>query len=279
MKLIADSGSTKTDWVLASPEGTIVSRQKTEGINPVHQAEDAICQVLHQLTISCDLDEGVAFYGSGLRAEYQPMMRNLLARHFRISPDQISADSDMMGAARALCGHNEGIACILGTGSNSCLFDGERIIGNTPALGYILGDEGSGAVLGRELLNQLYKGRLPQQLKNTFEEEMQMNMSDVIMKVYRTPLANRWLASLTMFISSHIADYPQLDKMVTDCFRQFYQHNILPYRRKDLPVGFVGSIAWYFKNQLMQAASEEGLCISRIEQSPMNELLLYHKKR
>ena len=273
MKLIADSGSTKTDWVLTDDKGGIVVRQSTEGINPFHQHETAIETVLSSVHVPSSIGS-VHFYGSGLRPEFKPMMERLLAKRF--GTETVEAESDLLGAARALCAHEEGIACILGTGANSCLYNGGEIVRNTPALGYILGDEGSGAVLGRNLLNAIYKGRLPQSLRASFEQEMQLTMADVIRKVYREPLANRWMASLTYFIYRHKQEYDELSQLVVDSFRDFLRVNVLPYGRSDLSVSAIGSIAWFFQTELAHAASLECLRIGRIEQTPMEGLLRYH---
>ena len=209
MKLIADSGSTKTDWVLADGAG-IKARLQTQGINPFHQKEDDIRAILHSM---CEVQASMCeiyFYGSGLRKELEPTMERLLHEAF---PKAVSVEvhSDLLGAARAVCGRREGIACILGTGANSCLYDGQNIVGNTPPLGYVLGDEGSGAVLGRQLLNALYKGFLPASLLNDFQAFTGMTMGDVIARVYRQPMANRFLASLSPFISTHL-DLPEVSR-------------------------------------------------------------------
>jgi N-acetylglucosamine kinase-like BadF-type ATPase len=184
-------------------------------------------------------------------------MVRLLGEAFGPSP-ATEAHSDLLGAARALCGRAEGLACILGTGSNSCLFDGSRIVANTPPLGYILGDEGSGAVLGKLFLNALYKGVIGSETKKAFEEENRMTLAEVIERVYRQPLPNRWLASLSPFIHSRLSD-PAVEALVTDSFSTFIARNIDPYRRRDLPINAVGSIAFYYKEQLCQAAAEAGL--------------------
>ena len=259
--LIADSGSTKTDWALG---------------NPFHQDEATIRHILNDELIpnlkpqTSNLNT-IRFYGSGVRPELQEKMRQLLQEAFP-QATHIEAQSDLLGAARALCGRHEGIACILGTGANSCLFDGQQIVMNTPALGYILGDEGSGASLGKHFLNALYKGRLPQSVMTAFESELQMSMSQVIDRVYRQPQANRWLASLSEFISKY-KDEPAVNDLITSNFREFIAHNIKPYQRHDLPLSAVGSIAYYYQEQLRQAAQEEGYTIGLILRSPIDALV------
>jgi N-acetylglucosamine kinase-like BadF-type ATPase len=265
--LLADSGSTKTDWALGT------ERFSTQGINPFHQSEDTILAILRdELLPQLDADRvgEVLFYGSGVRPELEPVMEGLLRQCFA-SAGHVEAHSDLLGAARALCGQREGIACILGTGSNSCLFDGEKIVKNTPPLGYILGDEGSGAVLGLRFLNALYKGRLPQSLRADFEQAMQMTMPQVIDRVYRQPLANRWLASLSPFIHAHLSD-PDVEAIVVDNFRDFICRNIAPYDRKDLAVNAVGSIAHFYKPQLAEAVAAEGYTLGIIKRSPLDNI-------
>ena len=184
-------------------------------------------------------------------------------------------NSDLLGAARSLCRKEAGIACILGTGANSCLYDGERIVRNTPALGYILGDEGSGAVLGRLFVNALYKGQLPATLRKSFEHDTGLDLVTIINKVYREPMANRFLASLSTFIGKHL-DCEPLRQLVVQNFRKFFRHNLVAYETSHLPVGAVGSIAWYYREQLAEAAAAEGFRLGTVMQSPMKGLIAFH---
>lgn len=264
--LIADAGSTKTDWQIVG--GPVV---RTDGISAVHQSWEAIegivrGQLLPQLG-GRTIDK-VRFYGSGQRPEHIPQMRRLLAE--ALGCKDVEVASDMLGAAIALCGHSEGIAAILGTGANSCLYDGQKIVANTPALGYIVGDEGSGASLGRLLINGLYKGWLPAALRGEFERWADIDLPRIIDRIYRQPLANRWLASLSPFIAEHIAE-PAVEQMVVEAFRQFLRLNIAPYNRPDLAVNAVGSIAWHYRSQLAKAAALEGFRTGKIARSPLGQ--------
>ena len=279
MILIADSGSTKTDWGLAGFQEVI----HTQGINPFHQSRETILGILcgellpqlNSLSMgTVPTVRNVCFYGSGVRPELESLMTDVLREAFP-QAEQVEAHSDLLGAARALCGHKSGIASILGTGANSCLYDGERIVQNTPALGYILGDEGSGAVLGRRFLNALYKGRLSKEIKDDFETKTGLTMGDVIERVYRQPLANRFLASLSKFIHSHLED-GDIQRMVIESFEDFFLCNIVPYDRRDLPVSFVGSIAWHYQKELREAAAAQGFTIGSVVQSPLKGLMDYH---
>ena len=184
--LIADSGSTKTDWIcLTGDDESTQIEVQTVGLNPFHVSDNEIRGVLTHDVLPQLGDsnvEAVYFYGSGVRPEVEGRVEGLLRESF---PDAqtVQAHSDLLGACRALCGDEAGIACILGTGANSCVYDGKKIVHNTPALGYILGDEGSGAVLGKHLLHDLYTGVLPHNLRLTFEKEMGLELSEIINKV------------------------------------------------------------------------------------------------
>ena len=276
MILIADSGSTKTDWCVAK-DGFTVKRFTTQGINPYHQDERRINGiVLDELlpqTGEYKLKK-IVFYGSGCRDETIPTMKNILYSAFNNNVE-VEIYSDLLGAARAICGHEEGIACILGTGSNSCLYDGKKIVGNIPPLGYILGDEGSGASLGKIFINEIFKNSQMNDLKKEFLQVLKMTEGDIIDRVYRQPMANRFLASLAPFIHSHIERH-EVNEIVTENFRQFLLKNVKRYHRDDLQVSFIGSIAWHFKSQLLQSALEENVYVGSVEKSPMAGLLRYH---
>lgn len=272
--LIADSGSTKTDWALCQ-DGRIVGECQTQGINPVHQSPDTIRQILtHELQPRLSASfAGLCFYGSGCTPAHIPAVEQLMGQVF--PGVRVQVFGDMLGAARAVCGHEPGQAAILGTGANSCLYDGERMVQNTPALGYVLGDEGSGAVLGRLFFNALYKDAAFADLRRQYEAETGLAQSDVINRVYRQPLANRFLASTSLFIRAHVA-HPLLHQLVVGNFRQLFRRNLLPYGRPDLPVGFVGSMAAVYSAQLAEAAEAEGFTVGRVMQSPMAGLVAYH---
>ncbi len=275
MRLIADSGSTKTDWILTD-KGQVVGSWKTQGINPCHQQPAEIRQVL--CTELFPLSDGkslsdiqLSFYGSGCTADLIPTMTTLLADSFQLPTDSIEVAGDLLAAARAVCGHEEGIACILGTGANSCLYDGQHIVQNTPPLGYILGDEGSGAVLGERFLNGIFKGSLPASLRDLYLEETGQSYADVIHRVYREPLANRYLASVALFVSRHLEE-ECLKKLVKDNFSDFILRNIEPYHSR-LPIGFVGSVAYGFAGLLTEVCHDFGYEVNGIDKSPLVGLM------
>ena len=284
MILIADSGSTKTDWCLCDNSAIIQSIQ-TQGINPYHQTEEAIEQVLAEelfpqlVAQSSSLAAqgssfSVIFYGSGCANE-TACNRVKEAIHKTLGTTDITIHSDLLGAARALCGHDEGIACVLGTGSNSCLYNGKEIIANVPPLGYILGDEGSSAVLGRRLVGDCLKNQLPEAIRNEFLSEYGLTQEIILEKVYRQPLANRFLASLTPFLSKH-RDVPEIHHLLVDSFIDFFVRNVKQYRRPWLPIHFVGSIANAFSAELKEAAESLGMELGSILKSPMEGLVKFH---
>ena len=296
MILIADSGGTKTDWMLLHSKGLrkgeIIATFHTQGITPIHQTPDVIRHILGQelmsqlstfpraqLIDSGELDGSllsavkVFFYGSGCTPAHVPMMTQMLGEVF--SPQQVEVHSDLMAAARALCQREAGIACILGTGANSCLYDGKYIVQNTPALGYILGDEGGGAVLGRMFMNAIFKNPQYADIRDEYLKKEKLTQADIINKVYREPLANRFLATTSLFIAERM-DNPLLKQLVVDNFRQFFRCNIVPYQHPELPVHFVGSMASSYPEALKEAAKKEKFHVGTIVQSPIEGLVKYH---
>ena len=279
MKLIADSGSTKTDWVCINADNSIQPiKAHTVGLNPFHMSDSEFRDVLvHELLPQLGDAEitDVYFYGSGVRPEVEEHVTDMLREVFPAA-HTIEAHSDMLGAARALCGHTSGVACILGTGANSCVFDGYKIVHNTPALGYILGDEGSGAVLGKHLIHDLYTGVLSQRMRMIFEQETRLKLSDIIDKVYRQPQPNRFLASFSEFIHRHLDD-DGIREMVYSAFSDFVNLQLSRYGRPELPVSFVGSIAWYYQAQLSLVLQTLGYHVGTILKSPLEGLITYHQ--
>lgn len=274
MRLIADSGSTKTDWCVVA-NGKEVCRIGGQGINPFQQSEETIWRIINEEVVArlgnIAVIDDVQFYGAGCRDEMIPVVERLLSRAFA-NASRIEVRSDMLGAARALFGAGEGIACILGTGANSCLYDGRQITANVPPLGYILGDEGSGAVLGRLFINALFKGRLSVELREEFLSETGYDLSYIINKVYRQPQPNRFLAGLSVFIHKHLED-DGVRALVVRNFQDFFRNNVMQYCRRELPVGAVGSVAFYYRQELEEAARSAGYKLVKVIKSPMDGLL------
>lgn len=278
MILIADSGSTKTDWCVVL-EGTPIKRITTKGINPFFQPEEEIQQ---ELTISLlpQLPErtvnSVYFYGAGCTPEKAPILRRAIADSLSVVGN-IKAHSDMLAAARGLCGHEAGIACILGTGSNSCFYNGEDIVNNISPLGFILGDEGSGAVLGKLLVGDILKNQLSPAIKEAFLKQFDLTAPEIIDRVYRQPFPNRFLASLSPFIAQHLEE-PAIRALVFNSFTAFLRRNVMQYDYEKYPVHFIGSVAACYKEILQEAALEMGIRIGKILQSPMEGLIQYHQR-
>lgn len=277
MILIADSGATKTDWCFGT---TLSDRQtiQTEGINPFHMDKayiDGIIlqQLIPQLPASALSDcTAIHFYGAGCLPERTEGITRTLRNLFPQATVQVN--TDLLGAARALCQREPGIACILGTGSNSCLYDGTQIIDNISPLGYILGDEGSGAYLGKRFVGDCLKRQLPGFLAEGLMERYGLTLPNLLEKVYRQPQANRFLASLTPYIYEQ-REVPEVKEFLKDCFREFFKRNVLLYKRT-WPVSFVGSIAWYFQQEIQESAKELQLPIGRFVKNPIDELSVYH---
>lgn len=278
MILIADSGSTKTEWCVIN-KGDILLQLTTAGTNPFFQSEkdieneltNSLFPAIHSYPIN-----NVFFYGAGCAfPKQQQTITHILQQKLSAS---IEVYSDLIAAARSLCGCKPGIACILGTGANSCLYDGKQIIQQTPALGYILGDEGSGAVLGKRLIGDCLKKQLPEELTAKLMQQFNLTQAIILERVYKEPFPNRFLASLTPFLLENIAE-PSIYSLVYSSFSDFFKRNILNYPHADTyPIGFVGSIAYYFQEVLYQAAHSCGLQVGTIFATPMEGLIQYHHK-
>lgn len=314
--LIADSGSTKTDWALwatdgmSSPkaggaEGEIL-RFRTEGINPYYQSAEEIGRTLcdmreHLRRFSPAGDAGadetmeVHFYGAGCTEQKIPLMRETIGEVLKGEGlAEVHVSGDLLAAAHALCGRESGVACILGTGSNSCFYDGERIVSNVSPLGFILGDEGSGAVLGKLLIGALLKEQLGADLKDEFLSTYGLSPADLIEHVYRQPFPNRFLAGFAPFLSERLAR-PEIHAFCAEAFAAFFRRNVLLYpqvcgqKTADAagemaeggacPVHLTGSVAYHFRSVLQSVAQELGIRLGRIEASPLNGLVRYHAEK
>ncbi len=279
MKLIADSGSTKTAWCVSNNDDNIIIH--TQGINPYQQTETQIADILHgELSphITDDMNfSDVFFYGAGCTAEKTETVKNAIRS---LLPEaKIFVGSDMLGAARAVCGHEPGIVGILGTGANSCFYNGKDIERNVSPLGFILGDEGSGGYIGKRLVSDCLKEQLTEGIKELFLEETHETAATIIQKVYREPMPNRFLASLSPFCARH-REEPSIHALLIDCFRQFFIRNIYAYNDINptlRTVHFAGSIAKIYKEELTEAAESLGYEVGMIIQSPIDRLYLYHK--
>lgn len=275
MKLIADGGSTKTEWCLCS-ENKLSERFFTEGLNPYILDDENIRNILTKSVMTVkgiSKVRSIYFYGAGCRDVAIPRMKSVFSSVFGI--DDINIYSDVVASARALFGNSCGIACILGTGSNSCYYNGTSIVKSVPPMGYVLGDEGSGADIGKHLVNAVFKHRIPEMLCDMFVKETGLTLDDVIRRTYREAEPGKFLASFTHFAADHI-EHKEIYNIVKESFVRFFRNNISSYNIGKNKIGAVGSVAFYFKNVLQEAAIEQGYNLDKVIKSPMDELLVYH---
>ena len=278
MILIADSGSTKTDWCVVE-NGQPIQQISTKGINPFFQSEEEISNeiatsLLPQLKTNA-LD-AVYFYGAGCGfPDKIAMVHRAITKHLQIKRE-VEVNTDMLAVAHGLCQHEAGIACIMGTGSNSCYYDGKQIVSNVSPLGFILGDEGSGAVLGKLLVGDILKNQMTPELKEKFLKQFGLTPADIIDHVYRKPFPNRFLASLSPFLAQNI-DEPCIHALVLGSFKSFLKRNVMQYENfRNSKVHFIGSVAFYYKTILAEAAQEMNIQLGTIIKSPMEGLIKNH---
>lgn len=277
MILLADGGSTKVDWSLIDGDKEML-RIATKGANPFFRTtEDISAELKEHLVphLKGYKIQSVYFYGAGCAfPEKNEIIRKAIAEH--IPNANIEVDSDLVAAAKGLCGHSKGIACIIGTGSNSCYYDGNKIADNVSPLGYVLGDEGSGAVLGKLFVGACLKNQLTKGIKEKMMEEMKVNQQIILEKVYRQPLANRFLASFCPFILKNIED-KTVRQVVHGAFREFFIRNVMQYDYQNNAVAITGSVAFHFQDILKEVAKELNITISQITDSPMEGLKKYYQ--
>ena len=278
MILIADSGSTKTDWCVVE-NGVLVQQIFTKGTNPFFQSEEEISnEIATALLPELKTDEfdAVYFYGAGCGfPDKIEIVHRAISKQLKVKGN-VEVATDMLAAARGLCGREAGIACIMGTGSNSCYYDGENIVANVSPLGFILGDEGSGACLGKLMVGDLLKNQMTPELKEKFLKQFNLTPADIIDRVYRKPFPNRFLASLSPFLSQNINE-PCVHDLVLNSFKAFFKRNIMQYENyQNLKVNLIGSVAFYYKEVLAEAAEAMGIQLGTIIQSPMEGLIKYH---
>lgn len=276
MILLADGGSTKVDWCLID-QGKKIKQVYTKGANPFFRSREDISEELKTVLIpelkGYPIDK-VYFYGAGCAfPEKNEIIRLAIADN--IDASEIFVGSDLLAAAKGLCGRSKGIAAIIGTGSNSCFYDGKEIVSNVSPLGYILGDEGSGAVLGRLLVGACLKNQLTEGLKEKFLSQFDLSPAIILDKVYKQPLANRFLAGLSVFLIENIEDQTVYN-LVYNAFREFFLRNIMQYDYRNNEVHLTGSVAFYYREVLREVAAELKIKIGTITQSPMEGLIGYH---
>jgi glucosamine kinase len=276
IKLIADSGSTKAEWCLL--DGKKKKLFLTQGLSPYFLSSEQIEYIIeHELKTKMKNaePEEIYFYGTGCSSpENVKLVKKAIQRAF---PDAIVAvDHDLMGAAKALCGNDKGVACILGTGSNSCYYNGKKIVKNSPGLGYVLGDEGSGAYLGKKVIQYFLYNTFDADLMDRFNAKFNTNNIEILDAVYKKPLPNRYLASYAVFLAENRGHY-MIENIIEDGFNDFFFHHIYKYRESwTLPVNFVGSIAYGFKDVLKEMCSAYELQLGKVIKKPMDGLIKFH---
>jgi glucosamine kinase len=279
MILIADSGGSKIDWRLLNNDNTI-AQANTPGFNPYYQPIDDLRKTIRESIepIATEKVDDIFFYGAGVSSEKNQEAIKTVFREF-FEGARIEIGWDLLAAARALCGHEPGIACIIGTGSNSCLYDGREITGNIANLGWILADEASGANIGRKFLVDYLREKFPESLAKAFKERFPFTREEFLERVYQKEKPSAFLASFMRFIFQHLKE-PYCHKLVYNSFAEFYDNNVIPYpNSKNLKVHFTGSVAFYFSDVLRQVANDKGMTVKNILESPIAGLTLYHQKK
>ncbi|RYY30089.1 MAG: N-acetylglucosamine kinase [Sphingobacteriaceae bacterium] len=280
MILVADSGSTKTDWILATPNQADL-KFTTAGINPFFLSDKEIFKIIHKqenLVAEAEKVTEVYFFGAGCSSpDKREIVSNVLSQIFKQA--YVSVDSDLLGSAYATCGEESGLCCILGTGSNITYFDGESIFDGKHGLGYILGDEGSGSSFGKKLLTDYLYGNMPKEESSLFSQKYSVNRETIITNVYHKPRANFYLASFAAFLSDiKSSDYCQ--KLVTQGLTEFVETNITTHQGyQNLKCHFVGSIAWNLKAELQEICASHQVDVGKIMNHPIQHLANFLLKR
>lgn len=275
--LIADSGATKSEWCLVKDNG----RKKTvamQGISPYFLNSVQVQTLLqNELVPSLRKYEisHIYYYGTGcMDPQNAKMIGGAIRKVFPAA--RVAVDHDLSGAAKALCGHGKGIACILGTGSNSCYFDGRKIVKNSPGIGYILGDEGSGAHLGKKVIQYYLYGTFDDELRYKFEDKYRTSSVEILENVYRKPLANRYLAGFSLFLAENRGHY-MIENIVEDGLNDFFFNHLCKYSQSwKMPIHFVGGVAWGFKDVIKDLAHVYEFELGKILKTPMEGLIDYH---
>jgi glucosamine kinase len=277
--LVADSGSTKTDWCLLR-KGKKPLRFSTQGINPYMQSREAIVSML-QKELPWDNNkyktDHLHYFGAGAaNPEKQQFLKDILQNHFGIKKTEVQ--SDIVAAARALCGDKKGVVCILGTGSASCYYNGKVIKEQRPSLGYIAGDEGGGNYMGKRILQYYAYGTFDQELKMDFEMRYGNDIREIINKLYHQPNPNRYLASFVTLLKENRGHY-MVENIVEDCLNDFFHTSVLKHRHSwNLPLYFSGSVAYEFRDVLQSLCQQYELEIADVIKSPMDGLIKYYRK-
>jgi N-acetylglucosamine kinase-like BadF-type ATPase len=276
-KLISDCGSTKSEWCLVSGRKTITIF--TQGISPYFLNTAAIAHILStelKPFLGRKIPAEIHYYGTGcLNPLNKRSVKKALSQVF--PQTRIEVDHDLTGAARALCGREKGIACILGTGSNSCYYNGKKIVSNSPGLGYVLGDEGSGSYLGKRVLQYYLYHTFDEDIRSRFDARYVTTPSEILDNVYKQPLANRYLAGFARFLADNRGHF-MIENIIEDGLNDFFFYHLCKYRESwTMPIHFVGGVAWGFKDVIEELASTYEFTLGKILRNPMEGLLEYHR--
>ncbi|TKC06691.1 N-acetylglucosamine kinase [Pedobacter polaris] len=278
MILIADSGSTKTDWCLLDLDGKR-NYFVTEGYNPhFASAEYIIKSITHNLLPKINKQEvyEIHFYGAGCEDDKVMVMEEILRSVF-INCEQIKTEVDLLAAARGLLGNEPGFAAILGTGTNTCIYDGKKIINNIDSLGFILGDEGSGAAIGKKILSDYLRNKMPSSVKKAFDGIYGLSPTAIIHQIYGAPMANRFCASFTKFLNHPEVDSDYVYQLVKMSFTEFFQQLVSCYPAyNSYAFNCIGSVSFHFKPILEEVLYEFQMQLGKILPSLIAELVSYH---
>ena len=274
MRLIIDAGSTKMEWILL--DGNVVKQRfYTEGFNPNYSDRQCLVEMCRGASLPNGI-QSIHYYGTGCGNEHNcQTIKEVFQNRF---PDaDIHVTHDLMAACHAVLGHERGIACILGTGSNSCLYDGENIVEKAVSLGYLVGDEGSGMHIGREVVRAYFYGFMPEELRMKFDMEYHLVLKDFIQRLYLEGQPSKYLASFAKFAGEHQSN-PFIKELVKGCFKAFIEAFVLRYEGcKSLRVSFIGSVAFHFQDILKESLAEYGLTLGKVMQAPAEGLIKYYR--
>ena len=274
MRLIIDAGSTKMGWILM--EGHEVKAHfVTKGFNPNYSDRQYLVETCRGASLPNEI-QSIYYYGTGCGNEQNCQLIKEVFQ-IRFPHADIHVTHDLMAACHAALGHESGIACILGTGSNACLYDGERITERAVSLGYLVGDEGSGKHIGSEVVRAYFYGFMPEDLRQQFDETYHLELRDFIDKVYHQPQPSRYLATFAKFVGEHQSN-PFIKALVKGCFKDFIEAFVLRFEgAKTMKVSFVGSVAFHFQNLLRESLAEYGLALGEVMPSPAEGLIRYYQ--
>lgn len=272
--IIAESGATKTDWVLIQ-KGKKNKHFKSSGINPYLQGTEQILQTLKKEVDTKMQADTVYFYGAGISSkENKQVVRTALKQFF--GTKDIEVESDMLAAARGLSKDKKGIICILGTGSNACYYDGKKIKDQLPSLGYIAGDEGSGNHMGKKILQYYAYNTFDTELRMYFEQHIETRLPVILDKLYREPFPNRYLAGFVKLLAENRGHF-MVENIVEDCLNDFFHHHLFKYRQSwKHPIYFTGSISYVFADVIQSLCHQYELELGKILQNPLQGLIEYH---